>query len=148
MEGHLDSFPLSSVFIPTSSPAPPALFTFVISPERCLRVAADQPWASLHCPYVTMLPLLSQSVWYYSSVTVVITMPVLLFCVAVQSFSHVSLQPHGLQHARLSLSFTISWSLLKLMSIESVMPSNHLVLCCPSDPSPAFSLSQHQGLFQ
>ena len=39
-----------------------------------------------------------------------------------------------------SLSFTNSWSLLKLMSIESVMPSNHLVLChhlllpsiCPS----------------
>ena len=29
------------------------------------------------------------------------------------------------------LSFTISWSLLKLMTIESVMPSNHLVLCCP-----------------
>ena len=30
-----------------------------------------------------------------------------------------------------SLSSTISWSLLKLMSIESVMPSNHLILCCP-----------------
>ena len=30
-----------------------------------------------------------------------------------------------------SLSFTISWSLLKLMSIASVMPSNHLILCHP-----------------
>ena len=30
-----------------------------------------------------------------------------------------------------SLSFTVSWSLLKLMSIESVMPSNHLILWCP-----------------
>ena len=30
-----------------------------------------------------------------------------------------------------SLSFTISQSLLKLMSIESVIPSNHLILCCP-----------------
>ena len=30
-----------------------------------------------------------------------------------------------------SLSFTISWSLLKLMSIESVMPFNHLILCHP-----------------
>ena len=30
-----------------------------------------------------------------------------------------------------SLSFTISWSLFKLMSIESVMPSNHLILCLP-----------------
>ena len=30
-----------------------------------------------------------------------------------------------------SLSTTNSWSLLKLMSIESVMPSNHLIFCCP-----------------
>ena len=30
-----------------------------------------------------------------------------------------------------SLFFTISWSLLKLMSIVSMMPSNHLILCCP-----------------
>ena len=30
-----------------------------------------------------------------------------------------------------SLSFTISWSLLKLISIESMMPSNHLILCRP-----------------
>ena len=30
-----------------------------------------------------------------------------------------------------SLSITNSWSLLKLMSMESVMPSNHLILCCP-----------------
>ena len=29
------------------------------------------------------------------------------------------------------LSFTISWSFLKVMSIESVMSSNHLILCCP-----------------
>ena len=30
-----------------------------------------------------------------------------------------------------SLSITSSWSLLRLMSIELVMPSNHLILCCP-----------------
>ena len=41
-----------------------------------------------------------------------------------------SLQPHGLQHAR-PLSITNSQSLLKLKSIESVMPSNHLILCRP-----------------
>ena len=42
-----------------------------------------------------------------------------------------SVQPHGLQPARLPCpSLTISRSLLKLMSIESVMPSNHLILCC------------------
>ena len=37
-----------------------------------------------------------------------------------------------------SLSFTISDSLLKLMAIESVMPSNHLILCCPLLPSSIF----------
>ena len=42
-----------------------------------------------------------------------------------------SLRPHGLQHVRPSLSITNSQSLLKLMSIESVMPSNHLILCHP-----------------
>ena len=39
-----------------------------------------------------------------------------------------SLRPHAHQT---SLSITISWSLFKLMSIESVMPSNHLILCRP-----------------
>ena len=41
-----------------------------------------------------------------------------------------SLQPHGLKHTR-PLCITNSWSLLKLMSIELVMPSNHLILCHP-----------------
>ena len=40
-----------------------------------------------------------------------------------------SLRPHGLQHA--ALSITKSRSLLKLMSLESVMPSNHLILGHP-----------------
>ena len=44
-----------------------------------------------------------------------------------------------------SLSITNFWSLLKLMSIESVMPFNHLILCHPPSP-PTFNLSQHQGL--
>ena len=41
-----------------------------------------------------------------------------------------SLQPWIAAH-QTSLSFTISWSLLKLMSIELLMPSNHLFLCGP-----------------
>ena len=40
-----------------------------------------------------------------------------------------SLQPHELQHCRASI--TNSWSLLKLMPIESVMPSSHLILYRP-----------------
>ena len=45
---------------------------------------------------------------------------------------------------QVSLSFTISQSLLNLISVELVMPSSCLILCCPPSP-PAFSLSQHQG---
>ena len=46
-----------------------------------------------------------------------------------------------------SLSITNSWSSLKLMSIESVMPSRHLTLCRPL-LLPAPNSSQHQSLFQ
>ena len=44
-----------------------------------------------------------------------------------------SLQPPGTAACQASLSVTNSWSLpgRKLMSIESVMPSSHLILCCP-----------------
>ena len=51
---------------------------------------------------------------------------------SVQSLSHVRLFVTPWTAARqASLSITNSQSLLKLMSIESVMPSNHLILCCP-----------------
>ena len=51
---------------------------------------------------------------------------------SVQSLSRVRLfaTPWTASH-QVSLSFTISWSLLKLMSIELVMPFNHLILCRP-----------------
>ena len=50
----------------------------------------------------------------------------------VQSLSHVRLfaTPWTSPH-QASLSITNSWSLLKLTSIESVMPLSHLILCCP-----------------
>ena len=52
--------------------------------------------------------------------------------VAVPSPSHVPLFATPWNGARQpSLSFTVSWSLLKLMSTESAMPSKHLILCCP-----------------
>ena len=51
---------------------------------------------------------------------------------SVQSLSHVQIfvTPWNAAH-QASLSITNSWSLPKLMSIESVMPSNHLILCHP-----------------
>ena len=52
--------------------------------------------------------------------------------VAVQSLSHVRpfVTPRTAAH-QASLSFAISQNLLKLMSIESMMLSNHLILCHP-----------------
>ena len=51
---------------------------------------------------------------------------------SVQSLSRVWLFVTPWTAARqASLSITNPWNLLKLMSIESVMPSNHLILCCP-----------------
>ena len=52
--------------------------------------------------------------------------------VVAQSLSHVRLFGTPWTTAlQASLSFTISCSLLKLMFTESVMPSNHLILCLP-----------------
>ena len=54
-------------------------------------------------------------------------LPAIQFSLSVMSDS---LQPQTVA-CQASLSITNSWSLLKLMSIESVMPSNHLILCHP-----------------
>ena len=58
---------------------------------------------------------------------------------SVQSLSRVRLfvTPWTAAH-QASLSITSSWSLLKFMSIESVMPSNHLILCRPLLLPPSF----------
>ena len=51
---------------------------------------------------------------------------------SVQSLSHIQLfASQWTATHQAFLSHTNSWSLLKLMSIESVMPSNHLILCHP-----------------
>ena len=56
-------------------------------------------------------------------------------CWFTDEFSHSVmfnyLRHYGLQHARPPCHVTSSQSLLRLMSIESVMSSNHLILCCP-----------------
>ena len=54
------------------------------------------------------------------------------FVVDVQLPSHVGLfMSPGAAACQASLSLTVSWSLHKFMSVESVMPSNHLILCHP-----------------
>ena len=68
----------------------------------------------------------------------IITVTVFLTCVNIWNdltsnsvqFSHSGATPWTAV-CQASLSITNSWSLLKLMSIESVMPSNHLTICWP-----------------
>ena len=64
--------------------------------------------------------------------------PIIIWCYywhsvsSVQSLSHVwSFATPWIAARQTSLSITNSRSLLKLMPIESVMPSSHLILCCP-----------------
>ena len=57
---------------------------------------------------------------------------IVIFNKSIQSLSHVRLFVNPWTAVcKASLSINNSWSLLKLMSIESVMPSNHLILCHP-----------------
>ena len=68
------------------------------------------------------------------------------FCCSVtQSCLTLFVTPWTAAH-KASLSFTISWSLLKLKSVGSVIPSNHVILS-PTSP-PALNLSQYQSVFQ
>ena len=71
--------------------------------------------------------------------------------VTVQSVSHVWLATPWAAALQASLSFTVSQSLLKLMSVELVMPSNHLILCCPLRllPSifPSIRVSSNESAF-
>ena len=62
------------------------------------------------------------SFWYFFSICVIVVL--LLSCVQLFATSWTAA-------CQASLSFTICWSLLKLMSIEFVMSSKHLVLCRP-----------------
>ena len=78
--------------------------------------------------HVTAYGIISFFLWlsniplYISNVVYII----LLF--VVQSLSHLQLWTAARQA---SLSFTVSWRFLKFMSIELMMLSKHLILCCP-----------------
>ena len=107
------------------------------------------PYINMNQPqvYICLLPLepppishylfsfIHNPTWYFIYVFIFVCLPSVQFS-SVQSLSHVWLfaAPWTVV-LEASLFITNSWSLLQLTSIESVMPSNHLILCC-------------QGLFQ
>ena len=53
-----------------------------------------------------------------------------MYQISPAQFSHSVVTPWTVA-CQASLSITNSWSLLRLISIDLVMPSNHLILCCP-----------------
>ena len=88
-------------------------------------------WCPLFCPSV-----LYCKVWPHSfqreRMKYHLPLPQTSSFSSIQSFSRVQLFATPWTAARqASLSITSSWGLPKLVSIESVMPSNHLILCCP-----------------
>ena len=75
---------------------------------------------------------------YSYHVTLIFQTPFFLAFHSVQSLSRVRLFATPWTAAcQASLSFTVSWCLLRLMSTESVMLSNHLTLCCLLLPLPS-----------
>ena len=75
-----------------------------------------------------------KTIWLYplASTTCFSGKILLRYVVVVQSLSRVWFFVRPWTAAcQASLSFTVSWSLLKLMCMDLVMPSNHLVLCRP-----------------
>ena len=86
----------------------------------------------LKCLWFALLSIFSRSNFSFITSIGLCLLLFNLIVVAVQSLSYVQVFATPWTAApQASLSFTISWSLLKLMSIESVMPSNYLILCCP-----------------
>ena len=108
-------------------------FAQEVAGKHCIQLGADYEtlskknlfWAvTRHRVQITRLPVRGETI-------TVETWPMPTTRVAYPR-SMVAYDAEGKELFRsISLWVTISWSLLKLTSIESVMPSNHLVLCLP-----------------
>ena len=98
--------------------------SFAMISTRTLDAVVDRIMISQRCPHPN-----SQNLWIYHFAVLQSLSPVWLFVI-----------PWTAAH-QAPLSFTISWSLLRLMSIESVMSSYHLTLCHPLFLLPSILLS-------
>ena len=98
---------------------------FSVSMSPLLLLPSPHPSLTKGCQVTGILIL-----WFLSNL---LYHPVLHFVhSSAQSLSHVGLfASPWTAVCQASLSITISWNLLKLMSIKLVMPSNHLILCHP-----------------
>ena len=91
--------------------------------------------SGFHCTYIKLLKICNKFLfgltWFYPFISCnILLIPNMFSSVKLLSPVWLFVTPWTAAH-QASLSITNSWSLLKLMSIESVMPSNHLILCHP-----------------
>ena len=94
--------------------------------DKALNGNKNRLQSSLHKSVLSFIP------WIFPILRTSLSFSLQLQFSSVQLLSHVQLYAtQGLQHARIPCPVTNSQSLLKLMSIESVIPSNHLILCLP-----------------
>ena len=104
-------------------------------------------WEYLYDFFLNFKSVIFFSIKLFICVTILAIIQMNLWSVVVSSLGHFWFFVTPWTAARqASLSFTISQRLLKLMSIESMMPSNHLILCHLL-LFPALSLAQHQDFF-
>ena len=116
------------LFTCTSPPTSSTHFTSVCLSTPILTKLSDS--FDLICAFYTFLPGNSSNLSWWNPE--VLLKAVLELSQSAQSLSPVLLFATPWTAAcQASLSITNSWSLLKLMSIKSVMPSNHLILCRP-----------------
>ena len=123
------------------------LWTVACWAPLSMRFSRQEYWSGLSCPSPGDLPnsgiksaSLTSPAFLYVYTYISILMEYII--AVVQWLSHVQLFATPWTAAcQASLPFTISQSLLKLKSIESVMPTNHLVFCCPLLLLPSIFLS-------
>ena len=108
-------------------------FSYIKNVERIAKQAKTISWLNISCHMPTSRNLSCHSPGSCVSPEVRISV-----VVVVQPLSHVQLfvTPWTIAHEA-PRSSSISWSLLKFMSIESMMLANHLILCCPLLLSPS-----------
>ena len=123
----------------SSSPSP---FSFFLPFFPALRIFSDELTLLITCPKYGRFSFSIRPSNEYSGL-ISFRIDQLTFLQSDQTFSSVQLLSRvwlfvtpWIAARQASLSITNSQSLFKLMSIESVMPSNHLILCCPFSSCP------------
>ena len=133
--------------VPLPSPfKPPSLCYFVMEKSYCCCYSVSKSCLTICNPinymqHMRLLCPLSPAAAAAKSLQSCPTLCDPMDCSLPGSSTHGIFQARVLEWGAIAFSLTISWSLFKLVSIKSVMPSNHLILCCPHLLLPSIFLS-------